>query len=181
MVNQGTLTFHVWLSRVKTLDRPDYVLFDLDPGDRPFADAVTVAKEVHAVLDQRKVTAYPKTSGKSGLHILAPWTREGDYTIARAWATEVAEEVVRRLPKLATMERRIADRGGRLYLDVVQNARGHHVEPPYVVRADSWAGVSTPLEWKEVNARLTPRRFDLRSALKRLKTKGDLMGELVPK
>jgi bifunctional non-homologous end joining protein LigD len=76
------------------------------------------------------------------------------------------------------MERRIADRGGRLYLDVVQNARGHHVVPPYVVRADAWAGVSTPLEWKEVNARLTPTRFELRSALKRFRGKADLMAGL---
>lgn len=178
LVNQGTITFHVWPSRVGSLDTPDYVLFDLDPGDRPFSDAVLVAKEVRRVLEAGGVEAFPKTSGKSGLHLLVPWTQDGDYDAARAWALDVAEEVVRRIPDVATLERRIDARGGRLYLDVVQNARGHHVVAPYVVRAVPGATVSTPLEWSEVNARLTPKRFDLKTALKRFEAKGDLMGAL---
>jgi bifunctional non-homologous end joining protein LigD len=178
LVNQGAITFHVWPSRVGSLDRPDYVLFDLDPGRRPFSDAVLVAKEVRRVLESAGVESFPKTSGKSGLHVLVPWTQDGDYDAARAWALEAAEEVVRRIPDVATLERRIDARGGRLYLDVMQNARGHHAVPPYVVRAVPAATVSTPLEWGELNARLTPGRFDLKTALKRFDAKGDLMGAL---
>ena len=160
------------------MDRPDYVLFDLDPGRRPFADAVRVAKEVRQVLETIGVEAFPKTSGKSGLHVLVPWTQDGDYDEARAWALEAAGEVVRRLPDVATLERRIDARGGRLYLDVMQNARGHHVVAPYVVRGVAAATVSTPLDWAEVNARLTPARFDLKTAPKRFEAKGDLMEAL---
>jgi bifunctional non-homologous end joining protein LigD len=179
LVNQGTITFHVWFSRVGSLDRPDFVLFDLDPGDRPFADAIKVAKAVHEALDARKVKSFPKTSGKSGLHILAPWKQKGDYSAARDWAMQIAREVVQRLPQIATLERSIKARGGRLYLDVMQNSKGHHAVPPYVVRAVPDATVSTPLEWKELTARLTPARFDLQSAQKRFKGKKDLMAPLI--
>ncbi len=86
LVNQGTLTFHVWLSRLGNLDRPDFVLFDLDPGQAPFADVVAIAQRLHSVLNGLKVESCVKTSGKSGLHVLAPWGQEGDYEEARAWA-----------------------------------------------------------------------------------------------
>jgi bifunctional non-homologous end joining protein LigD len=178
LVNQGTVTFHVFLSRVKSLDRPDYVLFDLDPGDRPFGDAVKVARAVHEALEARGVASYPKTSGKSGIHILTPWRKKSGHDAARAWALDVAAEVVAALPEVATLERRIKARGGRLYLDVMQNARGHHVVPPYVVRAVPAATVSTPLAWAEVNGRLRPGRFGLRTAAKRFAARGDLMTAL---
>jgi bifunctional non-homologous end joining protein LigD len=179
LVNQGTITFHVWFSRAGSLDRPDFVLFDLDPGDRPFADAIKVAKAVHEGLEAQKVKSFLKTSGKSGLHILAPWKQKGDYQAARDWAMRIAQEVVKRLPQIATLERSIKARGGRLYLDVMQNSKGHHAVPPYVVRAVPAATVSTPLEWKELTARLTPARFDLQSAQKRFKDKKDLMAPLI--
>jgi bifunctional non-homologous end joining protein LigD len=179
LVNQGTITFHVFLSRLKSIDRPDYVLFDLDPGERTFADAVRVAKAVHDVLDDEEVPAFPKTSGKTGIHVLAPWRRRGGYDEARAWAITVAERVVEQLPDVTTLERRIKDRGGRLYLDVMQNVKGHHVVPPYVVRAVAGAAVSTPVTWREMTARLTPARFDMESALKRFEGKPDLMDGLL--
>jgi bifunctional non-homologous end joining protein LigD len=175
LVNQGTITFHVFLSRLESIDRPDYVLFDLDPGERTFADAVRVAKAVRGVLDEEGAASFPKTSGKTGIHVLAPWRKAGGYDEARAWAIAVAERVVEQLPDVATLERRIKDRGGRLYLDVMQNVKGHHVVPPYVVRAVAGATVSMPVEWREMTARLTPGRFDIRSALKRLEGEPDLM------
>ena len=168
-VNQGTLTFHVWFSRVQDLDRPDFVLFDLDPGGAKFTDVVKIANALHRILDGQKVKHYPKTSGKSGLHILVPWTRRGGYDEAREWAMENARRVIDELPDIATVERSKAEREGRVYVDVMQNARGHHAVPPYVVRATPGATVSTPLDWKEVNARLDPKRFDIRSVFARFK------------
>jgi bifunctional non-homologous end joining protein LigD len=180
LVNQGTVTFHVWMSRVDDLDRPDYVLFDLDPSEATFKEAVIVAKRLHEVLDAQKVKSFPKTSGKTGLHVLVPWKGKGGYDEARGWAIEVAQGVVRDLSQIATMERSKDKRKGRLYLDVMQNVQGRHAVPPYVVRATDAATVSTPLEWKEVNARLDPKRFDLESARDRFaKQRKDLMSPLV--
>ena len=85
LVNLGTLTFHVWMSRIQNLERPDYVLFDLDPGEASFADVVTVAKSLHAALRDKKPLL--KTSGKTGLHILVPWEEKGNHDVARASGT----------------------------------------------------------------------------------------------
>ena len=168
LVNQGTITFHTWLSRVQDLDRPDLVVFDLDPSRATFAEVIRIARTLHKLLDTRNVKSIPKTSGKSGLHVQVPWRRKGGYDEALRWAQEVAGELVAELPDIATTERSKADRGQRVYVDVMQNVRGRHVVPPYVVRATPLATVSTSLEWREVNARLNPKKFDIVSVPKRL-------------
>jgi bifunctional non-homologous end joining protein LigD len=168
LVNQGALTFHPWLSRVGSLDRPDFVLFDLDPGGAAFADVVAVAKQLHEVLTDEGRDGVVKTSGKSGLHVLVPWDGKGGYNEARAWALAVAERVAEEMPDTATTEIRKAKRNGRVYIDVLQNARGHHAVPPYVLRPVPGATVSTPLRWAELKSELDPKRFNLRTVPARL-------------
>src|SRR2546421_662173 len=93
LVNQGAITFHVWLSRIQQPDLPDYVLFDLDPAQRGFADIVKIAKELFKILENEEdVRSCLKTSGKRGLHVLVPW--KGDYEKARGWAMSVAQRAV---------------------------------------------------------------------------------------
>jgi bifunctional non-homologous end joining protein LigD len=168
LVNQGALTFHPWFSRLANLDRPDFVLFDLDPGPADFADVVTVARQLHALLKDEEIEAFVKTSGKTGLHVLVPWEEDGGYEEARAWAQEIANRVAEALPERATVEIRKAKRDGRVYVDTLQNARGHHAVPPYVVRAVPEATVSTPLSWREVTPALDPGKYTLRTVLTRL-------------
>lgn len=173
LVNQGTLTFHVWLSRAGQLDRPDFVLFDLDPGETEFATLVQVAQRLHALLQKRRVRNYVKTSGKSGLHVLVPWTTEGGYAASSAWAKEVAAQLVEELPDLATLETRKAGRGRRVFVDILHNNRGHHVVPPYVLRATAEASVSTPLSWRELTSELQPRQFTMQTLFARLRRRRD--------
>jgi bifunctional non-homologous end joining protein LigD len=180
LVNQGTLTFHPWLSRVEDPDRPDFVLFDLDPGEAGFADVIAVARQVHSLLQAGGVKPFVKTSGKTGLHVLAPWSRPGGYEEARTWARGVAGQAVEALPERATLEVRKAKRGRRVYLDVLQNAKGHHAVPPYVVRAVAGAPVSTPLSWRELSPRLDPEQFNVRTIFRRLaRQKRDPMAGLL--
>jgi bifunctional non-homologous end joining protein LigD len=169
LVNQGTLTFHVWFSRIQDLDRPDFVLFDLDPGKASFQDGVMVAKELHEVLKEEGVKAFVKTSGKTGLHVLVPWAEEAGYDEARAWAEGIARCVVQEMPGQATVERRKADRGRLVYVDTGQNARGHHAVPPYVVRAVPGGPVSTPLDWRELTPALDPGKYAIRTIFQRLR------------
>lgn len=178
LVNQGAITFHPYLSRVEHLDRPDFVLFDLDPGEATFADAVKIAKKLHERLEGEKVESFVKTSGKTGLHVLSPWEQEGGFDKARGWALDVAEEVVKALPKIATTERSKARRKGRVYVDVMQNAEGKHVVPPYVLRATPRATVSAPLEWDELTAKLNPAKFTMDAVLKRAKRHDPIAGLL---
>jgi bifunctional non-homologous end joining protein LigD len=179
LVNQGTLTFHIWFSRMQDLDRPDFVLFDLDPGHASFGDVVDVARELHAILNDEGVDSFPKTSGKTGLHVLVPWTAAGGYDAARGWALRVGERVVQNMPSRATVERSKAKRGGRVYVDVMQNARGHHAVPPYVLRAVPGAPVSMPLHWREIKAGLRPTDFNIRGIFSQLsRRKHDPMAAL---
>jgi bifunctional non-homologous end joining protein LigD len=166
LVNQNVLTFHTWMSRISDPDRPDYVLFDIDPHQSTFANAVKVSKVLHAMLDDEGVDNFIKTSGKSGLHVLVPW--DGTFDESRAWAEELADRVARELPRIATTERTIAKRGSRVYVDAMQNAKGKHVVPPYVLRAAPAATVSMPLAWKELTPTLTPKKFELRAAQQRI-------------
>src|SRR5262249_29878626 len=154
LVNQGALTFHIWASRIQSLNRPDFVLFDLDPGEASFADVVAIARQLHERLGD---AASVKTSGKSGLHVLFPWSQRGGYTEARKWAGGIAAEIVREYPDLATSEVRKAKRGRHVYIDIQQNVRGHHAVPPYVLRAVPEATVSSPLVWREVRPLLDPK------------------------
>src|SRR5581483_4575327 len=109
-----------------------------------------------------------------------PWGDAGGYDAARRWALAVAEEVAALLPETATTEIRKAKRDGRVYIDVLQNARGHHAVPPYVIRPVTGAPVSTPLRWAELRADLDPRRFTLRTVPARLaRQKHDPMGPLL--
>lgn len=173
LVNQGTITFHPYLSRVQNLDRPDFVLFDLDPGGAKFADVVTIANTLQTILKADGVKSFPKTSGKSGLHVMVPWKDQGGFDAARAWAVDVAKRLVGKLPDLATTERFKSEREGRVYVDVIQNGWGKHAVPPYVLRATPGATVSTPLEWKEVTPKLDPRQFNVRTIFKRLGRRSD--------
>lgn len=163
LVNQGTITFHVWMSRIHDLAWPDFVLFDLDPGDGRFSDVVAAAKKLHEILNREGVDNYLKTSGKRGLHVLTPWKGQGGYNEARAWAWEIGEQLVKSMPDRTTLQRLKARRGSRVYIDVMQNALGLHVVPPYVLRVIPSASVSTPLEWKELTASLDPADFNLRT------------------
>jgi bifunctional non-homologous end joining protein LigD len=93
LVNQNALTFHVWFSRVKRLDIPDFVLFDVDPHQSTFANAVTVARTLHVMLDDAGVENFIKTTGKSGLHVMTPWDKKrGGYEAVQTWAEQLARE-----------------------------------------------------------------------------------------
>jgi len=180
LVNQGVLTFHVWMSRVPDLDRPDFVLFDLDPGRASFADVVVVARQLHTILEEEEEEAFVKTSGKTGLHVMVPWRRRGGYDEARAWAQAIAGRLADDLPDRATTEIRKAKRQSNVYVDIMQNARGHHAVPPYVIRAVPGAPVSMPLSWRELTPDLDPAKYNLKTVFQRLaRQKRDPMAGLL--
>lgn len=184
LANQNVLTIHTWLSRASADDLPDFVLFDIDPHQSTWANAVAVAQTLHEILDAARVESFIKTSGKSGLHVLVPWPLKGHentgYDESRTWAIRIADAVAERLPKIATTERRIEKRGSRVYVDAMQNGRGKHVVPPYVLRPTPTGTVSMPIAWKELTPKLSPKQFDLKTAVSRIrKWTGDPMAALV--
>ena len=176
IVQLGAISIDPWHSRVQSVKYADYSIVDLDPGPRaPFARAIEVAHAVKTVLDELGLRAVPKTSGASGLHVVLPLPpgvpNEGARMIAELIATRVAE----RWPRIATVERWVNARPrGAVYVDFLQNIRGKTVAGVYSVRARPQPTVSTPLEWDEVDERLTPTAFTIDTVPERLHARGDL-------
>ncbi|RKG88888.1 DNA ligase D [Corallococcus terminator] len=179
LANQSALTLHMWLSHAPRLAQPDFVVFDLDPGTGGWKDLVKVARRLHARLDALGLQSFPKTSGKRGLHVLVPLAPGHTYARALAFANARVAELEEALGDIATTERSVGKRGGRLYLDVGQNARGKTVVAPYSLRAVEGAPFSAPLDWSEVTARLDPHRFRLKTLRKRLEAVGDLFAPVL--
>jgi bifunctional non-homologous end joining protein LigD len=173
LANSAAIPLHVWSSRVGSLDRPDWTIIDLDPKEAPFSSVVAVAKAVHELCDDIGLPHYVKTSGSSGLHVLIPLGGQCTHEHARLIAELLSRRVVKRLPEHATMTRVIGKRGGRVYLDYLQNGHGKLLVAPFSVRPLPGAPVSMPLKWSDVNARLDIRKHTIRSAAKRMEQKGD--------
>ena len=173
VINSGAIPLHVWSSRVGDLEHPDWLILDLDPKDAPFADVVTIARHLHALLDELAVPHAAKTSGQDGLHVFLPMAGQLDHTEVRALAEVLARVVVSELPEIATVTRPIASRGGKVYVDYGQNARGQLIAAPFSVRPRPGAPVSTPLRWTQVTRRLDPVRHNLATTPKRMAAEGD--------
>lgn len=174
LANQSALTLHMWSSHAPTLEEPDWVLFDLDPGKGKWEHLITVATAMRKKLESLGLESFPKTSGKRGLHVLVPLRRGYTHEQATRFASDVANQVAAQLSDIATTERTINKRHGRLYIDAGQNGRGKTVVVPYTLRALDGAPFSAPLKWSEVTRRLDPSRFNIKTLRKRLDAVGDL-------
>lgn len=175
LANFGCIELHPWNSRKGSLEKPDYIIFDLDPGPQTkFGDAIAVAQAVHQALEKRRVKSFCKTSGKRGLHVYVPVKGRLTYEKARVFARDVAAEIVAKLPRVASVEHWPKDRRDKIFIDIARNAIGQTTVAPYSVRPWPGAPVSTPLEWREVKKGLSPGAFTIQTIGKRLKQKGDL-------
>jgi bifunctional non-homologous end joining protein LigD len=174
MVNMGCIDMNTWYSRVDRPDRPDFVLFDLDPSpDVGFAETVQVALLVKGALDALGLASFPKTSSADGMHIFVPCERRHTYDDTREFAEIVAGAIARTNQGLATTQWSKAKRRGVL-IDANQNGEGKTVASAYSVRPRAGAPVSTPLRWDEVNDKLDPLAFTMDVVLGRIAKHGDL-------
>ena len=179
VVNSGAIPLHVWSARLASLERPDWLILDLDPKQAPFSAVVRVARHLHALFDALAAMHFVKSSGQSGLHVLLPLGARYAHDEARSLAEAIARTVVAELPEIATVTRPIAGRGDKVYVDYLQNGRGKLIAAPLCVRPRPAAPVSMPLVWREVSSRLAPSRYTIRTAVPRLERSGDPMRELL--
>jgi bifunctional non-homologous end joining protein LigD len=179
MVNMGCIDMNAWYSRIDKPDRPDFVLFDLDPTPEvPWEQTIEVALILKELLDTLELESFPKTSGGKGFHVLVPLDRRSTYTEAREFAEIVAGAIARAHPKLATTEWSKARRRGVL-IDSNQNGEGKTIASVYSVRPKPGAPVSTPLRWDEVAGTTDPHAFTMQVVLDRVRTHGDLYAGLL--
>ena len=175
IVNQNTITLHVWPSRAPDLYRPDICVFDLDPADDD-ADAVRAAAlGLRDLLGELGLTTWLKTSGSKGFHIVVPLDGEADFGEVSRFAHAVGSTLVERDPEHLTQEFSKADRRGRIYVDTGRNGYSATFAAPYTVRAKPGAPVSAPCTWDELErGDAGPRTFTLRTMAARVAELGDL-------
>jgi bifunctional non-homologous end joining protein LigD len=174
VINLGCIELHTWHSRVPEIEKPDYLLIDLDPsrdGQWPYVREIALV--VREVMNELGLAAYPKTSGATGLHIMAPIKAELTYPDVRRLAKALAEEVERRVgdQEVATTTWRVAERRG-VFVDFGQNSRDKTIACAYSVRPTPDARVSAPLLWDEV-ADVDPAAFTIPTMRERVAAVGD--------
>lgn len=172
LAGQACLTPHVWLSRTSDLDRPDQVVFDLDPSDGDLALVRRATRTVREVLESLDLPAYLKTTGSRGYHVVVPVRPQHDFDVVRRLARRVAELVVEEDPDGFTIEQRKGKRGDRVFVDVLRNGYGQTAVPPYALRARPGAPVATPIEWDELS-RIEPDQVTIASVRDRLSRRED--------
>jgi len=178
-VQLASISQDPWFSRVGAEGIVDHIAIDLDPPeDLPFARVLDVARWVRDELAALKAKGFAKTSGSGGLHVYVPMPAGTPYDAGLLYAQIVATMVARKHPKQATVERSLAARGRRIYVDFMQNSRGKTLASAYSARANDFAGVSTPLTWEEVDEGVSPKDFTIRNFDARMKTVGDLWAAL---
>ncbi len=185
MANQGSVTFHAPLARIDLPDKPDLMIFDLDPSTDYGDDVRQTALALRDLLDELALPAFVKTTGSRGFHVVVPLERRHDFTSVRDFARAVAGRLVDRLPDLATTQQRKDKRGGRIFLDILRNAYGQTAVAPYSVRARPEAPVACPLHWRELErSDVHPRMVTIVSIARRLAQTSDpwdeLMNQAVP-
>ncbi|HEX7297919.1 MAG TPA: non-homologous end-joining DNA ligase [Solirubrobacteraceae bacterium] len=169
LANQNCITPHVWTARADRLERPDRMIFDLDPaGDGDFALVRRTARELGEILREAGVEPFAMTTGSKGIHVVVALRRRYGFDQVREAALAVATELVARRPRELTTEFYKRKRDGRLFVDVNRNAYAATAVPPYAVRARTGAPVATPLRWDELSdRRLSATRWTLRTVLDR--------------
>ena len=175
MVQMNCIDMNAWYSRVDRHDRPDYVVFDLDPpaARNGFAQAVRVAHLVREALERLELHSHVKTSGADGIHVLVPIARRSSFPETYEFAERVSRRLEQEHPGLVTTEWLKKKRRGVL-VDHRQNGHGKTIASVYSVRPKPGAPVSTPLRWEELGEKVRPRDFGMREALERLERHGDL-------
>lgn len=176
LANQACIELHIWLAKIPQINYPDIVVFDLDPcPPAAFEDTLQVALLVRESLKHFGLQGYPKTSGATGMHIFVPVIPELTYQEVRETVEFVCRQIHKVYPEKTTMERLVADRRGKVYLDYLQNTKGKTMTFHYSLRPIPGAPVSTPLTWAEVEAgRIRPGDFNIYNIKERMKELGDL-------
>jgi bifunctional non-homologous end joining protein LigD len=167
LANQACITPHVWLSRAPAIYQPDQIVFDLDPASTDPRVLRLAAAALHQLLDELGLPAFLKSSGSRGLHVVVPLVPTEDTDPVKIFSVAVTEVLAARHPDELSTEARIADRHGRLYLDIGRNGYAQTVAAPYAVRALPGAPVSVPLDWSELDE-FDPRRHTVRNIADRL-------------
>ncbi len=175
MASLGCIEMNPWFSRTTHPDNPYYCVIDLDPAEKTtFEQVIQVAQEIKKILDALNVESYAKTSGSTGIHIYIPLNAKYSYDQSQMFAKLLVTAVHEQLPEFTSLERKIKDRNGKMYLDYLQNRPGATIACAYSLRPKPGATVSMPLHWEEIKKGLKMTDFTISNAIARIKSEGDI-------
>jgi bifunctional non-homologous end joining protein LigD len=174
MINLGCIDINPWNSSTSHLDKPDYLILDLDPIEVNFDWVLKTALVIKEICDHLKIKSYPKTSGARGLHVYIPMNAQYSYKECRNFARLLAELVHEKTSAYTSLEREPQNRRNKVYIDYLQNSKGQTLAAPYSVRPRPGATVSTPVTWKEVESGIKPNDFTITSIPRRIERSGDI-------
>jgi bifunctional non-homologous end joining protein LigD len=169
VANLGSIPLHVWASRVAAPERPDWCILDLDPKGAPFAHVVKVARAIHALCEEIALPHFIKTSGATGLHVLIPLGGQCTHAESKTLGEILAKAVEQDVSEIATTARMIGSRAGKVYIDFLQNGHGKTIAGPFSARPVPGATCSAPLKWSEVDGKLDPKKFTIKTLPARMK------------
>lgn len=181
MASLGCIEMNPWSSTIQKPDNPDWCIIDLDPAENTFNQVIKAAQVIHELLDMLEVPSWCKTSGSTGLHIYIPFGAKYSYEDSKEFARIIARIVHSQLPKFTSIERQVADRAGKMYIDFLQNRPQATLAAPYSLRPKPGATVSMPLHWEEVKPGLKMKDFTIFNAIERLKSEGDIFKPVLGK
>ena len=164
LANLGCIEINPWFSRVGNLDKPDFMVIDLDPDDNPFDQVIEIAQEIHKILEKIGAKNFCKTSGATGIHIGVPTGGRYDFDEVRKFAEAICRFVAKKYPGTTSVERNPQRRRKKIYLDFLQNRRGQTLAAPYCIRPKAKAPVSMPISWKKLKPGLLPEQFNIENA-----------------
>jgi bifunctional non-homologous end joining protein LigD len=179
MVQMGTLEIHPWGVTLDVLDKPDRIIFDLDPDESlGFADVIAAAHEVRERLAGLRLTSFVKTTGGKGLHVVVPIEPLTPWRDAKAWAKQLSEQMAADAPERYLTRISKAERSGRIFIDYLRNDPTSTAVAPYSTRSRPGAPVAMPLEWEEVKKGLDPSAFTVATAPQRVREVADPWAEI---
>jgi bifunctional non-homologous end joining protein LigD len=183
LANLGCIELNPWHSTIKNLDKPDYMIIDIDPSEKnTFDQVIETALLFKEFFNKAGADSYCKTSGATGMHVYVPMGKKYSYEQVKNFAHLVCMQVQTALPTFTSLERSLAKRNNKhIYLDYLQNRRGQTIAAAYCLRPKTGAPVSMPLKWADVKKGLSPRDFNFYNTLERLKKTGDVFAGVLGK
>jgi len=180
LANQNCITPHVWLSKKDNLNKPDRMIFDLDPAEKlPFSATQDVAQKLKIVLDDLGLPTFCMLTGSRGAHIIVPLKRTQSFDETRKFAHDVATLLAQTFPKLITVNVHKTKRGNRVFIDWLRNGFGSTAVAPYAVRARENAPIAMPVTWKELLApKMISQKYTIKNADKRINKVGDIWHDM---
>ncbi len=169
LVNQGTITFHTWLSSTHDLDKPDKIIFDLDPPEDDFSLLVEAAFNVKKELENLNLSPFAMTTGSKGLHIVTPIKPEYNFDQVKEFSKKVAYHITKNERDKYTIEQRKENRDGKIFLDILRNTKGQTGVCPYSLRPLNGGPVATPLSWDELSKKdFDSQKYKIKNIFRRL-------------